>query len=142
MIASHFGIKAQGRPADGWLASVVSWTWKIKLSSQMESELIGRLREQAEEEAIRVFSSNLKDLLMAAPAGMKATMGLDPGIRTGVKVAVVDATGKVVATDTIYPFEPRRQVEQSIETLHSLCQKHQVGLISIGNGTASRETDK
>src|SRR5574344_1152997 len=142
MIASHFGIKAQGRPADGWLASVVSWTWKIKLLTQMETELLGRLREQAEEEAIRVFASNLKDLLMAAPAGMKATMGLDPGIRTGVKVAVVDATGKVVATDTVYPFEPKMQVERAIQTLHSLCQKHQVGLISIGNGTASRETDK
>ncbi len=142
MIASHFGIKAQGRPADGWLASVVSWTWKIKLLTQMETELLGRLREQAEEEAIRVFASNLKDLLMAAPAGMKATMGLDPGIRTGVKVAVVDATGKVVATDTVYPFEPKMQVERAIQTIHALCQKHQVGLISIGNGTASRETDK
>ncbi|MGL4206543.1 MAG: Tex-like N-terminal domain-containing protein, partial [Aeromonadaceae bacterium] len=117
MIASHLGLRFAGRPADTWLASVVSWTWKIKLAPQMETELLGRLREQAEEEAIRVFASNLKDLLMAAPAGMKATMGLDPGIRTGVKVAVVDATGKLVATDTIYPFEPRRQVEQSIETL-------------------------
>ena len=142
IIANHLGLRNEGRPADAWLASVVSWTWKIKLSSQMESELIGRLREQAEEEAIRVFSSNLKDLLMAAPAGMKSTMGLDPGIRTGVKVAVVDATGKLVATDTIYPFEPRRQVEQSIETLHRLCMQHKVGLISIGNGTASRETDR
>ncbi len=142
IIANHLGLRNEGRPADTWLASVVSWTWKIKLSSQMESELIGRLREQAEEEAIRVFSSNLKDLLMAAPAGMKSTMGLDPGIRTGVKVAVVDATGKLVATDTIYPFEPRRQVEQSIETLHRLCMQHKVGLISIGNGTASRETDR
>ena len=142
IIANHLGLRNEGRPADAWLASVVSWTWKIKLSAQMESELIGRLREQAEEEAIRVFSSNLKDLLMAAPAGMKSTMGLDPGIRTGVKVAVVDATGKLVATDTIYPFEPRRQVEQSIETLHRLCMQHKVGLISIGNGTASRETDR
>ena len=142
IIANHLGLRNEERPADAWLASVVSWTWKIKLSSQMESELIGRLREQAEEEAIRVFSSNLKDLLMAAPAGMKSTMGLDPGIRTGVKVAVVDATGKLVATDTIYPFEPRRQVEQSIETLHRLCMQHKVGLISIGNGTASRETDR
>ena len=142
IIASHLGLKFTGRPADAWLASVVSWTWKIKLSTQMEGELISRLREQAEEEAIRVFSSNLKDLLMAAPAGMKSTMGLDPGIRTGVKVAIVDETGKLVATDTIYPFEPKRQLEQSIETLHRLCMQHKVGLISIGNGTASRETDR
>ena len=142
MIASQVGIQAKGRPADHWLASVVSWTWKIKLATQMETELLGRLRELAEAEAIRVFASNLKDLLMAAPAGMKATMGLDPGIRTGVKVAVVDATGKVVATDTVYPFEPKLQVERAIQTIYALCQKHNVGLISIGNGTASRETDK
>jgi protein Tex len=142
MIASQVGVQAKGRPADSWLTSVVSWTWKIKLATQMETELLGRLRELAEAEAIRVFASNLKDLLMAAPAGMKATMGLDPGIRTGVKIAVVDATSKVVATDTIYPFEPRLQVERAIQTIYALCQKHNVGLISIGNGTASRETDK
>lgn len=142
MIANQVGIQTKGRPADNWLAGVVSWTWKIKLATQMETELLGRLRELAEAEAIRVFASNLKDLLMAAPAGMKATMGLDPGIRTGVKVAVVDATGKVVATDTVYPFEPKMQVERAIQTIHALCQKHNVGLISIGNGTASRETDK
>ena len=142
MIASHLGLRFSGRAADTWLASVVSWTWKIKLAPQMETELLGRLREQAEEEAIRVFASNLKDLLMAAPAGMKSTMGLDPGIRTGVKVAVVDATGKLVATDTVYPFEPRMQVEQAIATIHALCVRHNVGLISIGNGTASRETER
>ena len=142
LIAIRQGLRQQGRPADAWLASVVSWTWKIKLAPQMETELIGRLREQAEAEAIRVFASNLKDLLMAAPAGMKTTMGLDPGIRTGVKVAIVDSTGKLVATDTIYPFEPRRQVEQSLQTLYTLCHRHDVGLISIGNGTASRETER
>ncbi len=142
LIASHLALKLANRPADRWLSSVVSWTWKIKLAPQMETELIGNLREQAEAEAIRVFANNLKDLLMAAPAGMHTTMGLDPGIRTGVKVAIVDATGKLVATDTIYPFEPRLQVEAAIKTLATLCQRHQVSLISIGNGTASRETER
>ena len=142
MIANHFDLNFNNRPADTWLKSVVSWTWKIKLSLQMETELIGRLRDLAETEAIRVFSSNLKDLLMAAPAGMKSTMGLDPGIRTGVKVAIVDHTGKLQATHTIYPFEPKKQYDQSIQELHLLCQKFNVLLISIGNGTASRETDR
>lgn len=142
MIARHFELSFTGKPADKWLQSVVNWTWKIKLSLQMETELIGRLREEAETEAIRVFSSNLKDLLMAAPAGMKSTMGLDPGIRTGVKVAVVDETGKVVAVHTVYPFEPKRQYDQAIEILYALCEQFNVGLISIGNGTASRETDR
>ncbi len=142
MIASYFALSFRGRPADKWLQSVVNWTWKIKLSLQMETELIGRLRDAAETEAIRVFASNLKDLLMAAPAGMKATMGLDPGIRTGVKVAVVDETGKVVAVHTVYPFEPKRQYDQAIEILYALCEQFKVGLISIGNGTASRETDR
>ncbi|WP_412841207.1 Tex-like N-terminal domain-containing protein, partial [Aeromonas dhakensis] len=142
IIAHHLRLNLQSRPADKWLQGVVSWTWKIKLSLQMETELIGSIRESAEEEAIKVFAMNLKDLLMAAPAGMRCTMGLDPGIRTGVKVAVVDATGKLVDTATIYPFEPKRQVDQSLKTLSELCQKHKVELISIGNGTASRETDR
>ena len=142
IIAHHLRLNLQSRPADKWLQGVVSWTWKIKLSLQMETELIGRIRESAEEEAIKVFAMNLKDLLMAAPAGMRCTMGLDPGIRTGVKVAVVDATGKLVDHATIYPFEPKRQVDQSLKTLSELCQKHKVELISIGNGTASRETDR
>ncbi|ATP92033.1 RNA-binding transcriptional accessory protein [Aeromonas caviae] len=142
IIAHHLKLNLQHRPADKWLQGVVSWTWKIKLSLQMETELIGRIRESAEEEAIKVFAMNLKDLLMAAPAGMRCTMGLDPGIRTGVKVAVVDATGKLVDHATIYPFEPKRQVDQSLKTLSELCQKHKVELISIGNGTASRETDR
>ncbi|UDN26808.1 RNA-binding transcriptional accessory protein [Aeromonas caviae] len=142
IIAHHLRLNLQSRPADKWLQGVVSWTWKIKLSLQMETELIGRIRESAEDEAIKVFAMNLKDLLMAAPAGMRCTMGLDPGIRTGVKVAVVDATGKLVDHATIYPFEPKRQVDQSLKTLSELCQKHKVELISIGNGTASRETDR
>ncbi|KFN19784.1 Tex family protein [Aeromonas bestiarum] len=142
IIAHHLKLNLQSRPADKWLQGVVSWTWKIKLSLQMETELIGRIRESAEEEAIKVFAMNLQDLLMAAPAGMRCTMGLDPGIRTGVKVAVVDATGKLVDHATIYPFEPKKQVDQSLKTLSELCQKHKVELISIGNGTASRETDR
>ncbi|WP_323974300.1 Tex family protein [Aeromonas hydrophila] len=142
IIAHHLRLNLQHRPADKWLQGVVSWTWKIKLSLQMETELIGRIRESAEDEAIKVFAMNLKDLLMAAPAGMRCTMGLDPGIRTGVKIAVVDATGKLVDHATIYPFEPKRQVDQSLKTLSELCQKHKVELISIGNGTASRETDR
>lgn len=142
IITHHLRLNLQGRPADKWLQGVVSWTWKIKLSLQMETELIGRIRESAEEEAIKVFAMNLQDLLMAAPAGMRCTMGLDPGIRTGVKVAVVDATGKLVDHATIYPFEPKKQVDQSLKTLSELCQKHKVELISIGNGTASRETDR
>lgn len=142
IIAHHLKLNLQNRPADKWLQGVVSWTWKIKLSLQMETELVGRIRESAEEEAIQVFAMNLKDLLMAAPAGMRCTMGLDPGIRTGVKVAVVDATGKLVDHATIYPFEPKKQVDQSLRTLSELCQKHKVELISIGNGTASRETDR
>ncbi|WP_043133196.1 Tex family protein [Aeromonas media] len=142
IIAHHLRLNLQNRPADKWLQGVVSWTWKIKLSLQMETELIGRIRESAEDEAIKVFAMNLKDLLMAAPAGMRCTMGLDPGIRTGVKVAVVDATGKLVDHATIYPFEPKRQIDQSLKTLSELCQKHKIELISIGNGTASRETDR
>lgn len=142
MIASHVGIKDAGRPADKWLQSVVTWTWKIKILLSLETELFNALREASETEAINVFSKNLNDLLMAAPAGPKVTMGLDPGIRTGVKVAVVDSTGKVVATATIFPHPPQNAWDKSIRTLAMLCQQHKVELISIGNGTGSRETDK
>ncbi|MCP5207739.1 MAG: RNA-binding transcriptional accessory protein [Hahellaceae bacterium] len=142
MVAAHFKIKQQNQPADKWLAEVVRWTWKVKLSSHIETELMGRIREQSEEEAIKVFASNLKDLLLAAPAGPRATLGLDPGIRTGVKVAAVDATGKVIDFTTIYPHAPKNQWKESIHTLAALCAKHKIELVSIGNGTASRETDK
>src|SRR5690554_3325417 len=142
MVAAHWGIRNQGRPADKWLAEVVRWTWRVKLLTQLETDLMTQVREQAEEEAIKVFAGNLKDLLLAAPAGPKATMGLDPGLRTGVKVAVVDATGKLVDYATIYPHAPQNQWQQCIAVLAALCQKHQVEIISIGNGTASRETDK
>jgi len=141
-IASRFGIRNQGRPADRWLADTVRWAWSVKISLHLELELMGQLRERAEEEAIHVFARNLKDLLLAAPAGARPTMGLDPGIRTGVKVAVVDTTGKLVDTATVYPFEPRRDWEASIATLAVLAKRHNVELIAIGNGTASRETDK
>jgi uncharacterized protein len=136
------GIKDQGRAADKWLVDTARWTWSVKLALSMELDLMGKLRERAEEEAIRVFAQNLKALLLAAPAGAKTTMGLDPGIRTGVKVAVVDATGKLLDTATIYPHEPRRDWEGSLHTLAKLVEKHGVQLIAIGNGTASRETDK
>ena len=141
-IAGHFGIKDQGRPADAWLRETVRWAWSVKISLHLELELLGQLRERAEEEAIRVFGRNLKDLLLAAPAGPRATLGLDPGLRTGVKVAVVDQTGKLVDTATIYPHEPRRDWDGSLHTLAKLCEKHKVSLIAIGNGTASRETDR
>ncbi|NLF54294.1 MAG: RNA-binding transcriptional accessory protein [Thauera phenolivorans] len=140
-IAARFGIRNQGRPADRWLADTVRWAWSVKISLHLELDLMNELRERAEEEAIRVFARNLKDLLLAAPAGSRATMGLDPGIRTGVKVAVVDATGKVVDTATVYPFEPRRDRESSLAALGNLARKHAVDLVAIGNGTASRETD-
>ncbi len=140
-IAARFGIRNQGRPGDRWLADTVRWAWTVKISLHLELELMNELRERAEEEAIRVFARNLKDLLLAAPAGSRATMGLDPGIRTGVKVAVVDATGKVVDTATVYPFEPRRDRESSLAALGALARKHAVELVAIGNGTASRETD-
>jgi protein Tex len=141
-IAARFGIKDQGRPADKWLSDTVRWTWKIKVFMHLELELMNALRERAEEEAIRVFGRNLKDLLLAAPAGPRAVLGLDPGIRTGCKIAVVDRTGKLLDTATIYPHEPRNDWEGSLHVLAALCAKHQVELISIGNGTASRETDK
>jgi uncharacterized protein len=142
MVASYWGIRDSGRPADRWLADTVRWTWRVKLSLSMELELFNGLFERAEEEAIRVFGANLKDLLLAAPAGPKAVIGLDPGIRTGVKVAVVDRTGKLLDTATIYPHEPRNDWEGSLHTLAVLTRKHEAELISIGNGTASRETDK
>ncbi|WP_126444593.1 Tex family protein [Sulfuricystis multivorans] len=142
MIARHVGIEDKGRAADRWLTETVRWTWLVKLSLHLETELMGVLRERAEEEAIRVFARNLHDLLLAAPAGPQAVIGLDPGIRTGVKVAVVDATGKLLETATLYPFEPRRDWEVSIAALRRLAQKHGVKLVAIGNGTASRETDR
>ncbi|MFW7339998.1 Tex family protein [Pollutimonas sp. H1-120] len=129
-------------PRGRWLGEVCRWTWRVKLLTAFESELIGRLRETAEQEAIRVFAANLKDLLLAAPAGPKSVLGLDPGIRTGVKVAAIDATGKVLGTATVYPFEPRRDREGSINTLAALVAKHKIELVAIGNGTASRETEK
>ncbi len=142
IIASHYDIMHRGRGADDFLAQVVQWTWKIKIGLHMETELFSALRERAEEEAIEVFAKNLNDLLMAAPAGAKTTMGLDPGLRTGVKVAVVDSTGKVVATNTIFPHAPQNQWDKSMRTLTTLCKQYKVDLISIGNGTGSRETDK
>ena len=136
------GIAERGRPGDGWLGETARLCWTTKLAGSLESDLLARMKERAEAEAIRVFAANLKDLLLAAPAGPRVTIGLDPGIRTGVKVAVVDATGKVVATDTVYPHEPRRDWNGTLVTLAGLAKKHGVTLIAIGNGTASRETDK
>ncbi|TDK65310.1 Tex family protein [Sapientia aquatica] len=141
-IANYFKISNQGRPADKWLADTVRWCWRVKVFMHLESELMGQLRERAELEAINVFALNLKALLLAAPAGQHATMGLDPGLRTGVKVAIVDATGKVLEHSTIYPHQPRNDWDGSLHTLAQLAAKHNVSLISIGNGTASRETDK
>lgn len=142
MIADHFNLKNEGRPADRWLHEVVRWTWRIKLLTHLETELMTNVREAAEEEAIKVFGQNLKDLILAAPAGAKATIGLDPGLRTGVKVAVVDATGKVIDHDTIYPTPPQKRLADSAKIITALILKHNVELISIGNGTGSRETDK
>ena len=142
MIAEAAQIRDQGRPADKWLGEVVRWTWRVKLSGHLETELLGELREAAEDEAIRVFASNLKDLLLSAPAGPRVTLAMDPGLRTGVKLAVIDATGKLVDTATIFPHAPRNQWDQSLAVLAALSRKHQVNLIAIGNGTASRESDK
>jgi len=139
-IGADFALDAP--PRGRWLAEVCRWTWRVKLLTSFETEFIGRLREDAEQEAIRVFAANLKDLLLAAPAGPKSVMGLDPGIRTGVKVAVIDPTGKLLDTATIYPFEPRRDREGSLRTLAALAARHRVELVAIGNGTASRETEK
>jgi uncharacterized protein len=141
-IALHLGWSHQGRKADDLIRKCVAWTWRVKLSLSTERDLFARLREDAERVAIKVFADNLRDLLLAAPAGPRVVMGLDPGIRTGVKVAVVDATGKLVETATVYPHEPRRDWEGSLHTLAKLAEKHGVNLIAIGNGTASRETDK
>jgi len=141
-VAVHAGIKAQGRPADKWLLDSCRLTWKAKLHLHLTLDLFSQAREKAEAEAIDVFGDNLKDLLLAAPAGPKAVLGLDPGLRTGVKVAVVDRTGKLVDTATIYPHEPKRQWDQSLMVLRALSAKHGVELVAIGNGTASRETDK
>ena len=142
MIAQHFGVRSQGRAADRWLADTVRLAWRARMLLHLEVELVGILRAAAEEEAIKVFGLNLRDLLLAAPAGARATMGLDPGLRTGVKVAVVDATGKLLDTATIYPHVPRRDWDRSLVTLAGLARKHGVSLVSIGNGTASRETDQ
>ena len=142
MIAEATQIRDQGRPADKWLGEVVRWTWRVKLSGHLETELLGELREAAEDEAIRVFASNLKDLLLSAPAGPRVTLAMDPGLRTGVKLAVIDATGKLVDTATIFPHAPRNQWDQSLAVLAALSRQHQVNLIAIGNGTASRESDK
>src|SRR3569623_1592588 len=142
MIARRFNIEDQGRAADRWLLDTARWVWRVKLSLHLETELNLRLREQAEEEAIRVFARNLHDLLLAAPAGPRVTMGLDPGLRTGVKVAVVDATGTLVDTATISPHAPKNQWGESLHVLAQLAAKHKVELVSIGNGTASREPDK
>ncbi|WP_415860444.1 Tex family protein [Pantoea cypripedii] len=140
LIASHLNLRLNNAPADSWRKAVVSWTWRIKVLLHLETELMGTVRERAEDEAINVFARNLHDLLMAAPAGMRSTMGLDPGLRTGVKVAVVDATGKLVATDTIYPHTG--QTAKAASAVAALCAKHQVELVAIGNGTASRETER
>lgn len=142
MIAKHWQISHQDRAADDWLAEVVRWTWRIKLLTHLETELLTELRERSELEAIEVFGRNIKDLLLAAPAGRKVTIGLDPGLRTGVKVAVVDATGKVLDHDTIYPTPPHKRVQEAEAVLLKLCRAHGVNLVAIGNGTASRETDK
>ena len=141
-VARRFGIADRGRPADGWLLGCVDWAWKVKLFSHLDLELKMRLRSAAEETAIGVFGHNLHDLLLAAPAGEQAILGLDPGLRTGVKVAVVNRTGSVVDTATIYPHAPRKQWEQSLRTLAALAAKHGVSLVAIGNGTGGRETER
>lgn len=142
MVARRFGVADRGRPGDKWLADTVRWAWRTRILVHLGIDLRLRLRTAAEDEAVRVFASNLRDLLLAAPAGTRATLGLDPGFRTGVKVAVVDATGKVVGIDTIYPHVPANKWDESLAKLARLCAEHSVDLIAIGNGTASRETDK
>lgn len=142
MIGERFGIANRGRAADKWLSEVVRWTWKVKLYTHLETDLLGELRDKAEDEAISVFARNLHDLLLAAPAGPRATLALDPGLRTGCKVAVVDATGKLLETATVYPHAPRNDWDGTLAILAKLCAKHAVDLIAVGNGTASRESDK
>ncbi len=142
MIAAHAGIEDRGRPADKWLVGVCEWTWRVKLHMTLSTELFVQLRDAAEAEAIKIFVRNLHELLLAAPAGPKVILGLDPGIRTGCKVAVVDATGKLLETETIYPHQPRNDWQGAVETLVRLAIRHGVELVAIGNGTASRETDK
>lgn len=141
-IAAHWNIRDQGCPADRWLAEVVRWTWRVKLSTQLETDLMAQVREAAEAEAIQVFANNLKDLLLLAPAGPRPTLGLDPGLRTGVKVAIIDGTGQVAGYGAIYPHAPKNQWDQSIEQLAKWCREHKIELVAIGNGTASRETEK
>jgi protein Tex len=141
-VAARFGVEDRGRPADRWLADTVRWAWRTRILLHLGIDLRMRLRQAAEDEAVRVFATNLRDLLLAAPAGTRPTMGLDPGYRTGVKVAVIDATGKVVATETIYPHVPARRWDEALAVLARLATTHRVELIAIGNGTASRETDK
>jgi protein Tex len=141
-IAHHAGLQHQGRAADAWLQQTVRWTWKVKLLPHLDTELKAQIREAAERDAIHVFAKNLKDLLLAAPAGHRVTLGLDPGLRTGVKVAVIDRTGKLLETTTIYPHVPQNQWQASLATLEKMVHHHHVDLISVGNGTASRETDK
>ncbi|MFR9800069.1 Tex family protein [Streptomyces sp. MS06] len=142
IIASRFGIADRGRPGDKWLADTVRWAWRTRVLVHLGIDLRLRLRTAAEDEAVRVFAANLRDLLLAAPAGTRATLGLDPGLRTGVKVAVVDATGKVVATDTVHPHVPHNRWDEALSRLAKLARDHAVELVAIGNGTASRETDK
>ena len=141
-IAKQVGISDEGRAADKWLSEVVRWTWRVKLYTALETELLGRLREHAEQTAIDVFAANLKDLLLAAPAGQKVTLALDPGLRTGCKVAVIDATGQFIDQATIYPHAPQNRWDESLNVLAKLVKQHGVELIAVGNGTASRETDK
>ena len=142
MVAEHWQIADQQRPADQWLREAVRWTWRVKLLTHLQADLLGQLRERAEKEAIRIFADNLKDLLLAPPAGPRATIGLDPGLRTGVKVAVVDANGKVLDHGAIYPHEPRKRLQEAEATLLHMIRTHKVELVAIGNGTAGRETDR
>ncbi len=142
MVAEHVKVADKKRPSDAWLMQTAQWTWRIKLATKFETELFNDIRERAEADAIRVFASNLRDLLMAAPAGAKTTMGLDPGLRTGVKCVVVDDTGKLLHYSALFPHQPQNEWNSSLKQLYLLCAKFNVGLISIGNGTASRETDK